>query len=52
MKVQQPQIASKPIYPMLAKVAALVAVSCAVSSCQKQPEPAFPTGGVIRIDKK
>lgn len=38
MKVQPYKEPAKRGYPALAKVAALVAVSCAVSACQQQPQ--------------
>ena len=43
MKVQPPKEPAKCSYPALAKVAALVAVSCAVSACQQIQQVA---GGV------
>lgn len=38
MKVKPPSPGT-PFYPALPKIAALVAVSCAMSACQRQPEP-------------
>ncbi len=53
MKVQPPNEPAKCSYPALVKVAALVATSCVLASCQ-QPDlgPVSPTGGVIRVEQK
>ena len=58
MKVQAYKDTAKRSYPALAKVAALVAVSCAVCACQQQqiPEigqvPLEPTTVLVTKDKK
>ena len=58
MKVQAYKETAKRSYPALAKVAALVAVSCAVGACQQQQiteggqVPLEPTTVLVTKDKK
>ncbi len=57
MKVQAYKDTAKRSYPALAKVAALVAVSCAVGACQQQiteigQVPLEPKTVLVTKDKK
>ena len=57
MKVQQYQKTIRKTYPTMVKVAALVAVSCAVGACQQQqqirtPGVPMPHQIILGKDKK